>query len=225
MADKIALITGASSGLGVEVARLAAQEGYDVILVARRAEQLTALGEQLKQAHGVAAHPIALDLSDPAAPQRLFDEVTKRGLAVDVLVNNAGFGSNGAFLALPLEREAEMVQVNVQAVLKLCWLFGRGMRERKRGHILNIASTAGFQAGPYMATYYATKSFVLLFSEALHHELRQSGVTVTAHCPGATETGFAKTSGNDKSRLFRQRKPASSAEVAAHGWRAMKADR
>ena len=225
MPNKVALITGASSGLGAEFARLAARDGHDVVLVARREPLLAELGAELTKAHGVAAHAIALDLGDPAAPQRLFDEVTRRGLSVDVLVNNAGFGSNGAFLDLPLAREVEMVEVNDQALLKLCWLFGRGMRERKAGRILNVASTAGFQAGPFMATYYASKSFVLLFSEALHHELRGSGVTVTAHCPGATETGFAKASGNDKSKLFQSRKPATSAEVAAHGWKAMKAGR
>ena len=223
MAGKVALITGASSGLGVEFAKLAAQEGHDVILVARREPQLVELGRQLTAAHGIAAHPIAADLGDPAAPQRLFDEVQRRGLSVDVLVNNAGFGSNGPFLDQPLPRETEMVQVNVQAVLQLAWLFGRGMRERKSGRILNIASTAGFQPGPFMATYYASKSFVILFSEALSHELRGSGVTVTAHCPGATQTGFADASGNAKSKLFQQRKPASAAEVAAHGWKAMKA--
>jgi short-subunit dehydrogenase len=116
-----------------------------------------------------------------------------------------------------------MIEVNIQALVKLSHLFGQGMRERKSGALLNIASTAGFQPGPYMATYYATKAFVISFSEALAHELRDSGVTVTVHCPGATATGFAGTAGNEKSKLFQKQKPASADEVAAHAWRAMKA--
>lgn len=223
MTRKLALITGASSGLGVEFARLAAGDGYDVLLVARRLPQLEAVGQEVAQAHGVQAHAIAADLSDPAAPERLLEEVRARGLRVDVLVNNAGFGSAGAFLDLPLARETEMIEVNIQALVKLSHLFGQGMRERRSGALLNIASTAGFQPGPYMATYYATKAFVISFSEALAHELRGSGVTVTAHCPGATATGFAGTAGNEKSKLFQKQKPASAADVAAHAWWAMKA--
>ena len=114
-----------------------------------------------------------------------------------------------------------MLDLNCRALLELCWRFGRGMRERREGRILNVASTAAFQPGPYMATYYASKAFVLSFSEALAHELRGSGVTVTAHCPGATATGFAAAAGNERSRLFQQKQPATAAAVAAHGWRAM----
>lgn len=223
MSRKTALITGASAGLGVEFARLAAKDGHDLILVARRREQLEAVGQEVAQAHGVQAHVITADLTQPLAPAKIFDEVRSRGLQVDVLVNNAGFGSTGEFLDLPLAREAEMIEVNIQALLKLSHLFGQEMRTRKSGAILNIASTAGFQPGPYMATYYATKAFVISFSEALAHELRGTGVSVTAHCPGATATEFAGTAGMEKSRLFQQQKPATPAEVAAHAWRAMKA--
>ena len=223
MTRKLALITGASAGLGVEFARIAAKDGYDLVLVARRLPQLESVAQEVAAAHGVQAQAIASDLSDPAAPERLFAEVQGRGLQVDVLVNNAGFGSSGAFLELPLERETEMIEVNIQALVKLTHLFGRQMQVRNSGAILNIASTAGFQPGPYMSTYYASKAFVLSFSEALAYELKGSGVHVTAHCPGATATEFAGAAGNDKSKLFQQQKPASAPEVALHAWRSMKA--
>jgi short-subunit dehydrogenase len=221
MARRLALVTGASAGLGEQFAQLFAQDGHDVVLVARRADRLEALAGQLQKAHDVAAHVIAADLGDPAAPQRLYDEVARRGLAVEFLVNNAGFGSNGAFLDLDLAREAAMIEVNCTALLKLTHLFARPMRERKSGRILNVASTAAFQPGPYMATYYATKAFVVSFSEALAHELRGSGVTVTCHCPGATHTEFGAKAGNDKSFLFKRTGVAEAPEVARHAYRAM----
>ncbi|MEW6434346.1 MAG: SDR family oxidoreductase [Myxococcota bacterium] len=223
---RTALVTGASTGLGSHFARLAAKDGHDVIVVARAKERLEQLANQLMGAHpGVTVHVVPADLADVAAPQRVFDAVREKGLAVDVLVNNAGFGTNGAFLDLPLAKEAEMVEVNCNALLKLTHLFAGPMRARGFGRILNIASTAGFQAGPYMATYYATKAFVLSFSEALAVELEGTGVTVTASCPGATATEFSTRSGNDKSRLFTMQKPASAEDVARDAWAAMKAGR
>ena len=219
MTRKLALITGASQGLGAEFARIAAREQHDLVLVARRLPQLEALAQELRAAHGVEARAIASDLSRPGAPRELFDALGSQ--PVSVLVNNAGFGDTGAFLDLPLDRASEMIELNCRALLELCWLFGRGMRERKEGRILNVASTAGFQPGPFMATYYASKAFVLSLSEALAHELRGSGVTVTAHCPGATATGFAAAAGNAQTRLFQQQQPAAAGAVAAHGWRAM----
>ena len=221
MPRKLALITGASAGLGEQFAHLFARDGHDVVLVARRADRLEALAGQLQQAHQATAHVIAADLADPQAPQRLYDEVARRGLAVEFLVNNAGFGSNGAFLDQDLAREAEMIEVNCAALLKLTHLFARPMRERRSGRILNIASTAAFQPGPYMATYYATKAFVVSFSEALAHELRGSGVTLTCHCPGATRTEFGARAGNDKSVLFKRTGVAEAPEVARHAYRAM----
>jgi short-subunit dehydrogenase len=223
MTGKLALITGASAGLGLEYARLAARDGHDLWLVARREPLLQKLAAELEKAHGVSVSCLAADLQDASAPQRIFDAVAQVGRPLDLLVNNAGFGSSGPFLDQRLEREAGMVEVNVQALLQLSWLFGRQMRERGAGRILNVASTAGFQPGPFMATYYATKAFVLSFSEALAHELRGSGVTVTAHCPGATQTEFGDVSGNVRSRLFQDRRPASAVEVARHGWRALHA--
>jgi uncharacterized protein len=221
MARKLALITGASAGLGEQFAHLFAQDGHDLVLVARRTDRLETLGARLREAHDVSAHVIAADLADPAAPHRLYEDVAGRGLKVDYLVNNAGFGSNGAFLDLDLGREAEMVEVNCTALLALCHLFGRQMRERGSGRILNIASTAGFQPGPFMATYYATKAFVVSFSEALAHELRGSGVTVTCHCPGATHTEFAARAGLGEAKLFRRPGIATAEDVAHHGYRAM----
>ena len=221
MARKLALVTGASAGLGTHFAHLFARDGHDVILVARRADRLEALAHEIQKAHPVTAHVMPADLGDPSAPQRLFDEAGRRGLQVEFLVNNAGFGSNGAFLDLELARESEMLEVNCAALVKLTHLFGRPMRERRSGRILNIASAAGFQPGPYMATYYATKAFVISFSEAVAHELRGSGVTVTCHCPGSTRTEFAATAGVDASLLFRRPRVAKADDVARHAYRAM----
>lgn len=221
MSRKVALITGASAGLGEQFAQLFAKDGHDVILVARTASKLEALAGKLEQEHKVKAHVLAADLSRPEEPQRIFDEVRSRQLQVDFLVNNAGFGSSGLFLEQDLAREVEMVEVNCTALLKLTWLFARPMKERKSGRILNIASTAGFQPGPFMATYFATKAFVISLSEALAYELEGSGVTVTCHCPGATHTEFASRSGTEKSRLFQRPGVAQAPDVAAHAYKAM----
>lgn len=216
----VALITGASSGLGEQFAHLFARDGHDVVLVARSAARLEPVAERLRL-HKITPHVLAEDLSKPGAAARLYDAVKAKGLEVSSLVNNAGYGSTGAFLDLPVEQEAEMVQLNCTALLELCHRFGHDMRARKTGRILNIASTAGFQPGPYMATYYATKAFVVSFSEALAHELRDSGVTVTCHCPGATATEFAGRAGNDSSRLFQRPGIAKAEDVAAHAYEAM----
>ena len=221
MARKLALVTGASAGIGEQFARLFAHDGHDVALVARRADKLEALAAELQKAHDISTHVIAADLGDPQAPQRLYDETARRGLQVEFLVNNAGFGTNGAFLDLDLAPEAGMVELNCTALLKLTHLFGRPMRERRSGRILNVASTAAFQPGPYMATYYATKAFVVSFTEALAEEMRGSGVTVTCHCPGATYSEFADRAGTTSTRLFKRGGIASAAEVARHGYHAM----
>lgn len=221
MSRKVALITGASAGLGEQFAQLFAKDGHDVILVARTASKLEALAAKLEQEHKVKAHVLAADLSRPEEPQRIFDEVRSRQLEVEFLVNNAGFGSSGPLLEQDLAREVEMVEVNCTALLKLTWLFARPMKERKSGRVLNIASTAGFQPGPFMATYFATKAFVISLSEALAYELEGSGVTVTCHCPGATHTEFAARSGTEKSRLFQRPGVAQAPDVAAHAYKAM----
>jgi hypothetical protein len=221
MSRKVALITGASAGLGEQFAQLFARDGHDVILVARTASKLEALASKLEQEHQIKAHVLAADLARPEEPQRIFDEVRSRQLEVEFLVNNAGFGSSGLFLEQDLAKEVEMVEVNCTALLKLSWLFARPMRERKSGRILNVASTAGFQPGPYMATYFATKAFVISLSEAMAHELKGSGVTVTCHCPGATHTEFASRAGNEKSRLFQRPGVAKAPDVAADAYTSM----
>ncbi|MBJ6762181.1 SDR family oxidoreductase [Myxococcaceae bacterium JPH2] len=221
MSRKVALITGASMGLGEQFAECFARDGHDVILVARSAERLQTLATRLEKDHGIRAHVLPADLTQPETPERLFEDVNARGLEVEFLVNNAGFGSAGAFLELDLAREAEMVEVNCTALLKLTHLFVRPMRERGSGRVLNIASTAGFQPGPYMATYYATKAFVVSFSEALAYELKDSAVTVTCACPGATRTEFASRAGTEKSRLFQRPGVAQASDVASDAYRAM----
>jgi hypothetical protein len=215
-----ALVTGASSGLGEQLALLAAQHGHDVVLVARNTARLEAVAERIR-GHNVAAHVLTADLASAEAPRHIAEVIQQKGISIDFLVNNAGFGTNGAFLDLPLTGEAEMVLVNCGAVVQLTHLLAGPMRERRRGRILNIASTAAFQPGPFMATYYATKAFVVSFSEALSFELKPHGVSVTCFCPGATATEFAARSGNERSRLFKRGGVAKAEDVAQAAWDAM----
>jgi hypothetical protein len=219
--SKTALVTGASAGIGLELARLFVRDGHNAVLVARSKERLQALAAELCPGQSPKAHVIAVDLGSPDAADTICRELDERGLAVDFLVNNAGFGSNGAFLDLPLGKELEMVQVNVSSLLALTHKLAGPMRARGFGRVLNIASTAGFQGGPYMATYYATKAFVITLSEALAAELRGTGVSVTCHCPGATATEFAGRAGNDKSPLFQRNSVAKASDVARDAYDAM----
>ena len=219
-----ALITGASAGLGLEYAKLFAASGHDLVLVARRRDRLEALAAQLQQAHGVKAHVLAVDLASPDGPRRVLEELRRLDVTIEFLVNNAGFGTSGAFAEIDLKRELEMIQVNIVALLELTRALLPGMVARKSGRILNIGSTAGFQPGPFMAGYYASKAFVNSFTEALGYELRGTGVTATVSCPGATATEFATVAGSDRSRLFRMG-AASAASVAKEGYRAMMAGR
>ena len=195
------LITGASSGIGAEIARLLAGRGYGVTLVARRKERLEQLAGELSESHGVTADTVACDLSAAAARRRMVQTVERRGRDVDVLVNNAGFGSAGRFQDLDPEGELRMVRTNVEAVIDLCAHYVQGMIERGHGGILNVASTAAFQPIPRQSTYAATKAFVLNFTEGLHRDLRGTGVTATALCPGPTKTEFAAVAGIDESLL------------------------
>ena len=199
----LVLVTGASGGLGAELARLFARDGYSLVLVARSADKMESLAAELRSDYDTRSTIIPKDLSNPKAPREIFEEVLADGLEVDVLVNNAGFGTNGPFAKSDLETQLRMMQVNMTALTVLTRLFLDGMLERKRGRILNVASTAAFQPGPFMAVYYATKAYVLFFSEALTNELKETGVTVTALCPGATATGFSKAAGMEKILLFR----------------------
>ena len=192
------LITGASSGIGEAFARKIAARGRNVLLVARSEDKLIALCNELGRLTSIRAQYLALDLTKSAARAQLFEETEKRGLEIDMLINNAGFGSMGDFVRLPLERELEMIELNISAVVELTHRFLPPMRERQRGTIINVASTAGFQPVPYMATYAATKAFVLTFSEALWDENRMHGIQVMALCPGVTETNFFEASGIDR---------------------------
>jgi len=198
-----ALITGASSGIGLELATLFARDGYDLVLVARRRDKLETLGEDLRQQHGIRFTVIAADLADPTAPAEIVRHLAAASIAVDVLVNNAGFGELGPFANTDLETARRMIEVNVTALTVLTKLFLPGMLARRRGRILNVASTAGFAPGPLMAVYYATKAYVISLSEALAEELRGSRVSVTVLCPGPTLTEFQTVAHMESTRLFR----------------------
>lgn len=220
----IALVTGASAGLGKELARCFAADQHSVVLVARRLPLLETFAGELRASYGQEAWPLACDLGAPGGVDGLLAELARRGLEIDFLVNNAGFGTTGPFVASPAERELAMAEVNVMAVVRLTRALLPGMLARGRGRILNIGSTAGFQPGPYMATYYASKAFVNHFSEALSEEVRGTGVTVTLSCPGPTHTEFGEVSGVGKSNLFRL--PVATAEsVARAAYRACFAGR
>jgi uncharacterized protein len=215
---KAALVTGASAGIGRELARCFAADGHDLLLVARRRDRLEELSAELGRAYGVAIDVLAEDLSDPGAPARIAAAAATR--EVEFLVNNAGYGTRGAFAELDASRELSMIQVNVVALVALTRSVLPAMVARRSGRILNIGSTAGFQPGPYMAVYYASKAFVNSFTEAISFELRETGVSVTLCCPGPTESEFAQIAGTDRSRLFRRR--AMGARVVAEGaYRAM----
>jgi uncharacterized protein len=195
MAREVALVTGASSGLGAEFARQLGAQGFELVLVARRADRLEKLSSEITAQSGVRCHVIGRDLSRPEAARELFAETTALGLQVDWLVNNAGFGTDGFFPKLPLDREIEQIQVNVTTLVALTHLYLAGMLDRKRGKIINVASVGAFVPTPYMATYSATKAFVLSFSEALASEVSPAGVVVLALCPGATKTEFHDVAG------------------------------
>lgn len=221
MADdrKTALVTGASSGIGMELARIHAAAGGDLVLVARRRERLEALKTELEQAYHSTVHVIVKDLSNPDAPQQIYDEVKAHNVRIDYLINNAGFGYRGLFHEQDWPRDAAMIQVNVVALAALTRLFVTDMVARRSGRILNVASLAGFVAGPLHATYFATKAFVLSFSESIANELRGTGVTVTALCPGPTRSEFVGYAGMEGVPGFVR--AASARRVAQAGYDAM----
>jgi short-subunit dehydrogenase len=215
------LITGASSGIGLELAKVFAAHGHALALVARSADTLEGVARQLETRHGIRALAVIADLSAPGAPDQVFDRVTNAGLRVDILVNNAGSGLGGAFAETDLATELRMINLNVTALTHLTKLSLPGMLERGAGRILNVASTAAFAPGPLMAVYYATKAYVLSFSEALAQELSGTGVTVTALCPGPTATGFQSAARIDGARLFRMPWVADAATVARLGFKGL----
>lgn len=198
----VALITGASAGLGEGFARALAAGGDDLILTARRADRLETLAGKLRGKHGVRVHVLAADLADAAAPAQVMAEIAAAGLQVDTLINNAGYGLRGPVAELDGAAQLGIVDVNCRALVALARAALPGMIARRSGGILNIASTAAFQPGPWMAVYYASKAFVLSFSEALHEEVREHGVRVAALCPGPTHTEFADRAGMTDMALF-----------------------
>ncbi len=215
-----ALITGASGGIGYELARVFAKDGWDLILVARGLSKMKDLADQLTRSHGISVIVIEKDLSLAEASQELFKETQSNGLPVDALVNNAGFGSFGPFGRSDLRTNSDMLELNIVSLTKLTQLYLGPMLQRKKGWIMNVASTAAFQPGPLMAVYYASKAYVLSFSEALSNEVKDAGVAVTALCPGATETGFRDAAQMGRSKLF-QKRVMSAERVAREGYRGM----
>lgn len=215
-----ALITGASAGIGAELAKVFAAHDHDLVLVARRRDALEALAGTLEGKHGITATVIVDDLGDPEAPERIFAAARDARIEVDVLVNNAGFGLGGEFSETPIAREITMVQVNITALMHLTKLFVGPMLKRRAGYVLNVASTAGFFPGPLQSVYYASKAFVLSFSQALAEELEPSGISVTCLCPGPTETEFARVAGMKSVRLPNL-EVADAGDVAEFGYRAM----
>lgn len=194
------LITGASSGIGLELARCFAADGCRLVLLARSTAALETLAATLRNDHAIEVIVLTFDLARRESPQAIFNELQSRGVTVDVLVNNAGFGASGTFAEIPVQRELEMVQVNIAALMELTALFLPGLIARNRGGILNVGSVAGFQPGPGMAVYYATKAFVLSFTEALAEELRATQLTISVLCPGPTESNFGAVARGGKQR-------------------------
>jgi short-subunit dehydrogenase len=215
-----ALITGASGGIGLDLAHCLAEGGHNLILVARSADRLGQLAAEIQSRYHVGAVAVPIDLADPAAPDELYHLLDEQGLPVDVLVNNAGFGTHGPFDRADPAEQVQMLQLNVVALTHLTRLFLPPMLAMRRGRILNVASTAAFQAGPLMAVYYASKAYVLSFTEAIAAEVERSGVTVTALCPGPTDTGFQKRAGVENSPLFRAN-TMTSRDVARIGYRGL----
>jgi short-subunit dehydrogenase len=217
----IALITGASGGIGQELAMIHAAAGDDLILVARSGSKLMELKKELESKHRIRVVPVQKDLSAPGAARALYEETHAQGLKVDYLINNAGFGDFGYFHESDPEKTEQMMQLNMAALTQLCRYYVTDMITRKKGRIMNVASTAAFQPGPLMAVYFATKAYVLHFSEALNNELSGTGVTVTALCPGATQSGFKAAAAMEDSGLMKGKKLPTSAEVARFGYKAM----
>jgi short-subunit dehydrogenase len=220
-----ALVTGASGGIGLDLAECFAKDGYNVILTARSEAALKEAADRLAATYKIAAATIALDLGVPGGGEKLAAEIASRGLSVDVLVNNAGFGHAGAFDTSDAAEELGMIDLNVRALVELTHIYWPKMLANRRGGVLNVASTAAFQPGPLMAVYYASKAFVLSFSEALWKEAEGKGVHVSCLCPGPTASKFRERAGTGKTRLSRVGTPMSSMSVARMGYRAFRSNR
>jgi hypothetical protein len=219
--NKTALITGSSSGIGLELARIHAENGDNLILVARNKNKLDILKNELEQKFKITVCNLEKDLSLPDSAKEVYDELSRQNISIDYLINNAGFGDFGFFAESDWTKQEKMINLNILTLSHFTWLFLPEMIKKGKGKIMNVASTAAFQSGPTMAVYYATKAYVLSFSEAIDNEVRNKGITVTALCPGATESGFQAAAALEESRLFKDRKLPSSREVAEYGYKAM----
>jgi uncharacterized protein len=219
--NRIVLITGASGGIGQAFAEIFAREGYDLVLVARREDKLSAIKNALETQYQISVEVIVKDLTQTDAPEEIFSFLSIKKKPISILVNNAGFGDFGKFADADWSKQYDMVQLNITAMMQMTKLFLKPMQEAGYGKILNLASVAAFQPGPLMSVYYASKSFILSFSEALSRELKGSGVTVTALCPGPTKTGFEDAASMANSKLFHSLKVAKVEDVANYGYRSL----
>ncbi len=217
----IALITGASNGIGLELAKLHASKGGDLVLVARNKSKLDELKTELETQFKIKVYTIGKDLSANNSAQEVYDETTKQNIKIDYLINNAGFGDFGMFVETDWNKELQMINLNITTLTQFTKLYLQDMVKRKAGKIMNVASTAAFQSGPTMAVYYATKAYVLSFSEAVDNEVSSYGITITTLCPGATESGFQAAAAMQESNLVKGKKLPTSKDVAEYGYAAM----
>ncbi len=220
MRRQTVLITGASSGIGKELAKVFAQNRFNLVLVARSEAKLSAVKNKLEEKYGTCVTVIPQDMTEENAADKIAQQLTKMNIQADVLVNDAGYGDHAGFLDSDWEKQKHMVELNILAVMRMTYVFGNQMRERGQGRILNLSSVAAFFAGPYMSVYYASKAFVLSFSEAVNEELKGTGVTVTALCPGPTSTGFEAAADMKNSKMFTFVIPQTAKEVAKAGYKA-----
>jgi short-subunit dehydrogenase len=216
-----ALITGASNGIGLELAKIHASKGDNLVLVARNKQKLDELKHELESAHNIKVYTIGKDLSLPNAAKDVYDETKRQNISIDYLINNAGFGDFGMFAETDWNKELQMINLNITALTHFTKLYLQDMVKHGNGKIMNVASTAAFQPGPTMAVYFATKAYVLSFSEAVNNEVSDKGITVTALCPGPTESGFQAAAALEDSKLFKGKNIPSSKTVAEYGYRAM----
>jgi uncharacterized protein len=218
---KTALITGASSGIGLELAKIHASKKDNLVLIARNSDRLEILKKELEGMYEIQVTNISIDLSDPASPQKIYDIITAKNIQVDYLINNAGFGLYSMFYEADWNKINQLIQVNITSLTHLTSLFLKEMCSRKSGKIMNVSSTAAFQPGPTMAAYYASKAYVLNFSEAINNEVQNLGITVTALCPGPTQSDFQKTAQMEESKMVKNKKLPTSKEVAIYGYNSM----
>lgn len=216
-----ALITGASNGIGLELAKVHASKGDDLVLVARNKSKLDVLKTELENQFRVKVYIIGKDLSASNSAKEVYDETTKQKIQIDYLINNAGFGDFGMFVETDWNKELQMINLNITTLTQFTKLYLQDMVKRRSGKIMNVASTAAFQSGPTMAVYFATKAYVLSFSEAVDNEVSDKGITVTTLCPGATESGFQEAAAMEESKLVKGKKLPTSKEVAEYGYSSM----